>query len=86
LNARGPDEIVWIRGTTEAIKLRILGSTEPNNRISVFSFVLEKRDALEIVKALDAMGIAVRGGDLTSLPPLKRLGVSAAVRASCYAA
>jgi cysteine desulfurase / selenocysteine lyase len=31
------------------------------------------------------MGIAVRGGDLASLPLLKRMGVTAAVRASCYA-
>jgi cysteine desulfurase/selenocysteine lyase len=64
--------------------LRILGPTEPDNRISVFSFVVEKRDALDIVKALDEMGFAVRGGDLASLPLLKRMGVSAAIRASCY--
>jgi cysteine desulfurase/selenocysteine lyase len=65
--------------------LRIIGPTEPNNRISVFSFVIDKRDALDIVKALDTMGIAVRGGDLAALPLLKRMGVSGAVRASCYA-
>jgi len=64
--------------------LRILGPIEPRERISVFSFVLESRQALEVVKALDAMGIAVRGGDLASLPLLKRMGVTAAVRASCY--
>jgi len=65
--------------------LRILGPAEPHNRVAVFSFVIEKRDALDIVKALDAMGIAVRGGDLASLPILKRMGVTEAVRASCYA-
>lgn len=65
--------------------LRILGPTEPDNRISVFSFVVEKRDALDIVKTLDDMGFAVRGGDLAALPLLKRLGVTEAVRASCYA-
>lgn len=65
--------------------LRILGPTEPNNRISVFSFVIANTQALDLVKALDATGIAVRGGDLASLPLLKRLGVTAAVRASCYA-
>jgi cysteine desulfurase / selenocysteine lyase len=64
--------------------LRILGPTGPNNRISVFSFVIEKRDALDIVKALDTLGIAVRGGDLAALPLLKRMGASGAVRASCY--
>jgi cysteine desulfurase / selenocysteine lyase len=64
--------------------LRILGPTEPHERISVFSFVVENRQPLEVVRELDAVGIAVRGGDLASLPLLKRLGVTAAVRASCY--
>jgi cysteine desulfurase / selenocysteine lyase len=65
--------------------LRILGPTKPNDRVSVFSFVVENSPVLEIVKVLDAMGIAVRGGDLASLPVLKRMSVTAAVRASCYA-
>jgi cysteine desulfurase / selenocysteine lyase len=65
--------------------LRILGPTESKDRIAVFSFVMENRQALDVVKALDAMGIAVRGGDLAALPLLKRMGVAAAVRASCYA-
>jgi cysteine desulfurase / selenocysteine lyase len=51
----------------------------------VFSFVIENRPVLDVVKDLDALGIAVRGGDLASLPVLKRMGVTAAVRASCYA-
>jgi cysteine desulfurase / selenocysteine lyase len=65
--------------------LRILGSTEPSDRISVFSFVIENRSVLDVVTTLDALGIAVRGGDLASLPVLKRLGVQGAIRASCYA-
>ena len=65
--------------------LRILGPTEPRDRVSVFSFVVENRQVLDVVKALDGTGIAVRGGDLASLPLLKRMGVAAAVRASCYA-
>ncbi len=65
--------------------LRILGSTAPNERVSVFSFVVENRPVLGVVKELDALGIAVRGGDLASLPVLKRMGTGAAVRASCYA-
>jgi cysteine desulfurase / selenocysteine lyase len=64
--------------------LRIVGPTEPNNRISVFSFVIENRQAPDIVKTLDGAAIAVRGGDLASQPLLKRMGVTAAVRASCY--
>jgi cysteine desulfurase/selenocysteine lyase len=64
--------------------LRILGPTEASERISVFSFAFENQQPLEVVKALDTAGIAVRGGDLASLPLLKRMGISAAVRASCY--
>jgi cysteine desulfurase/selenocysteine lyase len=65
--------------------LRILGPAEQRERISVFSFVIENRQALDVVKSLDARNIAVRGGDLASLPLLKRMGLTAAVRASCYA-
>ena len=65
--------------------LRILGPTEPSERVSLFSFVVGNLEPLEVVTALDAMGIAVRGGDLASLPLLKRMGLTAAVRASCYA-
>ena len=36
------------------------------------------------MKDLDTAGVAVRAGDLASLPLLKRLGVTAAARASCY--
>jgi len=64
--------------------VRILGPKKANERISVFSFVVENREPLEVARALDAMGIAVRAGDLASLPLLKRLGVTTAVRASCY--
>ena len=64
--------------------LRVLGSAEPKGRISVFSFVVANTQAPDVVKALDAAGIAVRGGDLASLPLLKRMGVNAAVRVSCY--
>jgi cysteine desulfurase/selenocysteine lyase len=69
----------------EVKDLRILGSTESSDRISVFSFVIENRSVFDVVTTLDAMGIAVRGGDLASLPVLKRLGVQGAIRASCYA-
>lgn len=64
--------------------MRILGPKQAKERVSVFSFALEKRDPLDVVRALDAAGIAVRGGDLASRPLLKRLGLNTAVRASCY--
>lgn len=65
--------------------LRILGPTKSQDRISLFSFVIGNRPVSEVVKALDAKGIAVRGGDLAARPLLKRMGVTASVRASCYA-
>ena len=64
--------------------LRILGSVHAADRISVFSFTLEKCAPAHIVRTLDQLGIAIRVGDLAALPLLKRLGVSAAARASCY--
>src|ERR1700720_2094598 len=64
--------------------LRILGPMKSSERISVFSFVVENRKPLDMAGSLDRVGIAVRAGDLASLPGLKRFGVTAAVRASCY--
>lgn len=64
--------------------LRVLGSVDALDRISVFSFTLENRTPAEIVRSLDQRGIAVRAGDLAALPLLKRLGVAAAARASCH--
>ena len=42
------------------------------------------RIAAEIAVALDRQGIAARGGDLASLPLLRRLGTDTAARASAY--
>jgi cysteine desulfurase / selenocysteine lyase len=64
--------------------LRILGPMKSSERISMFSFVVENRKPLDIAGSLDRVGIAVRAGDLASLPALKRFGVTVAVRASCY--
>jgi cysteine desulfurase/selenocysteine lyase len=64
--------------------LRLLGPRVPEQRVAVFSFVLAGAAPPQIVAALDARGIAVRGGDLAALPLLERLGVSRAARASLY--
>jgi cysteine desulfurase / selenocysteine lyase len=65
-------------------RVRILGPTKASERISVFSFVVENGKPPDIAASLDRLGVAVRAGDLASLPALKRFGVTAAVRASCY--
>lgn len=64
--------------------LRILGPRTAQQRLPVFSFVLEGKTPQEILRALDEEGIAIRAGDLSALPLLKRFGVTAAARASCF--
>ena len=69
----------------QAIKgLRVLGSLTAPGRIPVFTFTLNDIPIPRIVQAMDAQGIAVRGGDMAALPLLRRFGVAAAARASCY--
>ena len=64
--------------------IRLLGSSRAEEKISVFAFTLDGRTPRDVLQSLDEKGIAVRAGDLASLPLLKRLGASTAVRASCY--
>ena len=64
--------------------LRLLGPRSATQRLPVFSFVLAGHSPAEILQHLDTRGIAIRAGDLAALPLLKRFGVSAAARASCY--
>jgi cysteine desulfurase/selenocysteine lyase len=69
---------------TDIPGLRLLGPRTPSQRLPVFSFVLPGYSPAQILHHLDERGIAIRAGDLAALPLLKRLGVSAAARASCY--
>jgi cysteine desulfurase/selenocysteine lyase len=64
--------------------LRLLGPSGAGDRVSVFSFVMDGLPALDIVRALDEQGIAIRGGDLAARPLLNRMGVQVAARASAY--
>jgi cysteine desulfurase/selenocysteine lyase len=64
--------------------LRLLGPKAAVDRVPVFSFVVDRRSPLDLVRELDVEGIAIRGGDLAALPLLERLGATAAARASCY--
>jgi selenocysteine lyase/cysteine desulfurase len=67
--------------TTTTILEKLLSEPFP----LVLQSARRRSRAIFIVKELDAMGIAVRGGDLALLPVLKRMRVTAAVRASSYA-
>ncbi len=65
-------------------QVRLLGSAEPQHRVSVFSFAVKDRTPLDVMRTMDAQGIAIRAGDLASLPLLQRFGENAVARASCY--
>jgi len=69
---------------TDIPGLRLLGPRSAAQRVPVFSFVLAGHTPAEILRYLDARGIAIRAGELAALPLLKRFGVTAAARASCY--
>lgn len=65
-------------------RVRLLGSADADEKISVFTFTVAGRQPRDVLTALDSKGIAIRAGDLASLPLLKRLGTTVAARASCY--
>ncbi|MGH7467483.1 MAG: cysteine desulfurase [Longimicrobiales bacterium] len=64
--------------------LRMFGPLDPQQRIAVFSFELEGLHPHDIATVLDAQGIAVRAGHHCAQPLMRRLGVPATTRASCY--
>lgn len=65
-------------------RLRLIGPRSADNRVPVFTFVIEGRTPMAVARALDEQGIAVRAGDMAALPLLKRFGASEAIRASAY--
>jgi cysteine desulfurase/selenocysteine lyase len=93
INARGRENIqrqeaaltAYALGRLSEIKgLTVLGPLTAAGRIPVFSFTVSGFEPAQLVKALDARGVALRAGDLASLPLLKHFGVRTALRASCY--
>jgi cysteine desulfurase/selenocysteine lyase len=78
LTERGLRELGGIRGLT------LLGPDTATDRLPVFSFSLDGWQPQDVARELDQEAIAVRAGDLAAGPLLRRLGVRAAVRASCY--
>ncbi|MGQ0648203.1 MAG: aminotransferase class V-fold PLP-dependent enzyme [Gemmatimonadaceae bacterium] len=65
-------------------RVKLIGSTNSAEKISVFAFNVQGKAPPEVLRALDERGIAIRSGDLASLPLLKRFGVTRAARASAY--
>lgn len=64
--------------------VRLLGTNRAEERIAVFAFTVEGTAPAAVARAMDRKGIAIRAGDLASLPLLKRLGTARAARSSCY--
>jgi cysteine desulfurase/selenocysteine lyase len=60
--------------------LRLVGTAD--HKASVLSFVLAGRDEIEVGKALNEAGIAVRAGHHCAQPILRRLGLEQTVRPS----
>ena len=60
--------------------LRLIGTAR--EKVGVLSFVIPGRDPLEIGKALDRDGIAVRAGHHCAQPSLRHFGLEATVRPS----
>jgi cysteine desulfurase/selenocysteine lyase len=78
LTAHALDRLLAVPG------LKLIGPKSSAHRIPVFSFTLDGATPPEVLRRLDAQGIAIRAGDLSALPLLKRFGVTTAARASCY--
>ena len=73
-----------LRRLREVPRLRLLGPADVKQRIPVFSFEIAGLSPAQVQRSLDDEHIAIRAGDLSALPLLRRMGLEAAARASCY--
>jgi cysteine desulfurase/selenocysteine lyase len=64
--------------------LKLFGPTDAEDRIAVFSFALRGIHPHDVATILDAENVAVRAGHHCCQPLMRRLGVPATTRASCY--
>jgi cysteine desulfurase/selenocysteine lyase len=64
--------------------VRRLGSANVSERVPLFAFSLDRLPPAGLVAALDAKRIGIRGGELSALPLLRKLGLDDAARASFY--
>lgn len=64
--------------------LRLFGPRDAAVRTAVFSFVVPGLHPHDLAQILDAEGIAIRAGHHCAQPLMRRLGVPATARASCY--
>ena len=62
----------------------VFGPRDPVERTAVFSFALDGVHPHDVATIVDAEGVAVRAGHHCCQPLMRRLGVPATTRASCY--
>jgi cysteine desulfurase / selenocysteine lyase len=66
-------------------RLRIIGPKAAENRVSIFTFVMDGIPSARIVSTLDEAGICIRAGDLACMQLLEKFNTPSAARASMYA-
>jgi cysteine desulfurase/selenocysteine lyase len=64
--------------------LRLFGPQDAEDRLAIFSFALAGVHPHDIATVLDTEGIAVRAGHHCAQRLMRRLGVAATTRASCW--
>ena len=64
--------------------VHVFGPRDPSERTAVFSFKLNGVHPHDVATVVDAEGVAVRAGHHCCQPLMRRLGVPATTRASCY--
>jgi cysteine desulfurase/selenocysteine lyase len=64
--------------------LRLFGPRDPEERTAVFSFELDGVHPHDVATILDTEGIAIRAGHHCAQLLMRRLGVPATTRASCF--
>jgi cysteine desulfurase/selenocysteine lyase len=68
----------------EITDLKILGSSDPQKRTGVISFVVKNAHPHDIAAVLNSKGIAVRAGQHCTMPLHDALEIPATTRASFY--
>ncbi len=64
--------------------VRIIGPDQAAGRVAVFSLELRGVHPHDIATILDSQGVAIRAGHHCAQPLMRRLGVPATARASCF--
>lgn len=64
--------------------VKVFGPSDPQERVAVFSFQIDGVHPHDVATIVDAEGVAVRAGHHCCQPLMRRLGVPATTRASCY--